>query len=204
VSASDERVRWLVPAFAGAFLRRQRAAEEVRAYPIGFFHVDIPELQTAQGKLSLLFAAIDRTSKLAAAQLVHKANMQAAPAFLEALVAAALQGRDRSYRPWNPIRRPVGESRPNLHADNAGAMLIATPEPIPMKARRGKRGGDPRQQQQRIGRRDSAGIWPTTKIASIDNKAVLRRRRLVAIVKIGPPNSTPGVYPVTRSLWREY
>ena len=58
-----------------------------KTYPIGFFHVDIAEVQTAQGKL-YLFVAIDRTSKFAVAQLVHKANMQAARAFLEALVAA--------------------------------------------------------------------------------------------------------------------
>ena len=58
-----------------------------KTYPIGFFHVDIAEVQTAQGKL-YLFVAIDRTSKFAVAQLVHKANMQAACAFLEALVAA--------------------------------------------------------------------------------------------------------------------
>jgi transposase InsO family protein len=58
-----------------------------KTYPIGFFHVDIAEVQTAQGKL-YLFVAIDRTSKFAVAQLVHRANMQAACAFLEALVAA--------------------------------------------------------------------------------------------------------------------
>jgi transposase InsO family protein len=59
-----------------------------KTYPIGFFHVDIAEVQTAQGKL-YLFVAIDRTSKFAVAQLVHKANTQTARAFLEALVAAA-------------------------------------------------------------------------------------------------------------------
>src|SRR3984885_5720375 len=58
-----------------------------KTYPIGFFHVDIAEVQTAQGKL-YLFVAIDRTSKFAVAQLVHKANTQTARAFLEALVAA--------------------------------------------------------------------------------------------------------------------
>src|SRR6202142_1283072 len=63
------------------------AKRKFKAYPIGFFHVDIAEVQTAQGKL-YLFVAIDRTSKFAVAQLVHKANMQAACAFLEALVAA--------------------------------------------------------------------------------------------------------------------
>ena len=44
-------------------------------------------MQTAQGKL-YLFVAIDRTSKFAVAQLVHKANTQTARAFVEALVAA--------------------------------------------------------------------------------------------------------------------
>jgi len=58
-----------------------------KTYPIGFFHIDIAEVQTAQGKL-YLFVAIDRTSKFAVAQLVDKANMQTACAFLEALVAA--------------------------------------------------------------------------------------------------------------------
>ena len=58
-----------------------------KTYPIGFFHVDIAEVQTAQGKL-YLFVAIDRTSKFAVARLVDKANTQTARAFLEALVAA--------------------------------------------------------------------------------------------------------------------
>jgi len=58
-----------------------------KTYPIGFFHIDIAEVQTAQGKL-YLFVAIDRASKFAVAQLVEKANTQTARAFLEALVAA--------------------------------------------------------------------------------------------------------------------
>src|SRR6478752_166636 len=35
-----------------------------KSYPIGFFHIDIAEVQTAEGKL-YLFVAIDRTSKFA-------------------------------------------------------------------------------------------------------------------------------------------
>ncbi len=58
-----------------------------KAYAIGFFHVDIAEVQTAQGKL-YLFVAIDRASRFAVVQLVDKANSQTARAFLEALVAA--------------------------------------------------------------------------------------------------------------------
>ena len=56
-------------------------------YPIGFFHIDLAEVRTAEGKL-YLFVAIDRTSKFAVVELVEKADMQAAAAFLEALVEA--------------------------------------------------------------------------------------------------------------------
>src|SRR5262245_47993389 len=42
-----------------------------KAYPIGYFHVDIAEVQTAEGKL-YLYVAIDRTSKFAFVQLVRK------------------------------------------------------------------------------------------------------------------------------------
>ena len=57
------------------------------SYPIGFFHIDLAEVRTAEGKL-YLFVAIDRTSKFAVVELVDKADMQAAAAFLEALVEA--------------------------------------------------------------------------------------------------------------------
>jgi hypothetical protein len=38
-------------------------------YPIGYFHVDLAEVRTAEGKL-YLFVAIDRTSKFAFVELV--------------------------------------------------------------------------------------------------------------------------------------
>jgi transposase InsO family protein len=58
-----------------------------KSYPIGFFHIDIAEVQTAEGKL-YLFVAIDRTSKFAFVQLVDKANRVTASAFLTALASA--------------------------------------------------------------------------------------------------------------------
>jgi transposase InsO family protein len=58
-----------------------------KPYPIGYFHIDIAEVQTAEGKL-YLFVAIDRTSKFAFVQLVESATRVTASAFLEALVAA--------------------------------------------------------------------------------------------------------------------
>jgi len=57
------------------------------SYPIGFFHIDLAEVRTAEGKL-YLFVAIDRTSKFAVVELVEKADVRAATAFLEALVEA--------------------------------------------------------------------------------------------------------------------
>ena len=57
-------------------------------YPIGYFHIDIAEVRTAEGKL-YLFIAIDRTSKFAFVQLVERANTKTASAFLDALVDAA-------------------------------------------------------------------------------------------------------------------
>ena len=54
---------------------------------IGFFHIDIAELRTGEGKLHL-FVAIDRTSKFVLAQLFSKATMAAARTFLENLIMA--------------------------------------------------------------------------------------------------------------------
>lgn len=59
-----------------------------KLYPIGFFHIDIAEMQTAEGKL-YLFVAIDRTSKFAFVRLVQKAGKMAAAQFLRDLIAAA-------------------------------------------------------------------------------------------------------------------
>jgi transposase InsO family protein len=58
-----------------------------KAYPIGYFHLDIAEVRTEQGKPHL-FVAIDRTSKFAFAQLHGKATRRVAANFLHALVGA--------------------------------------------------------------------------------------------------------------------
>ena len=63
------------------------ARKKFKSYLIGFFHLDIAEVQTAEGKL-YLFVAIDRTSKFAFVQLVDSANRLTASAFLVALIAA--------------------------------------------------------------------------------------------------------------------
>ena len=61
--------------------------KKFKAYPIGFFHIDIAEVRTEEGKL-YLFVAIDRTSKIAFARLERVANELTATAFLEALIEA--------------------------------------------------------------------------------------------------------------------
>jgi len=58
-----------------------------KAYSIGFFHIDITELRTEQGKLHL-FVAIDRTSKFVMAKLYDRATMKSAKEFLTALIEA--------------------------------------------------------------------------------------------------------------------
>ena len=63
------------------------ARRKFKRYPIGFFHIDIAELRTAEGKLHL-FVAIDRTSKFAFARLVPKAGKLAAAQFLRDLIEA--------------------------------------------------------------------------------------------------------------------
>jgi transposase InsO family protein len=63
------------------------ARKKFKAYAIGYFHIDLAEVQTAEGKL-YLYVAIDRTSKFAFVQLVERATTRTASDFLEALVAA--------------------------------------------------------------------------------------------------------------------
>jgi transposase InsO family protein len=58
-----------------------------KRYPIGFFHIDIAEVRTEQGKLHL-FVAIDRTSKYAFVELHEKATRRVAGDFLRHLAAA--------------------------------------------------------------------------------------------------------------------
>ena len=48
-----------------------------KRYPIGFFHIDIAEVRTEQGKLHL-FVAVDRTSKFAFVELHEKATRRVA------------------------------------------------------------------------------------------------------------------------------
>lgn len=63
------------------------AKTKFKAYPIGFFHIDIAEVQTAEGKL-YMFVAVDRTSKFAFVELHREAKRHTAGEFLHHLVEA--------------------------------------------------------------------------------------------------------------------
>lgn len=71
-----------LPAIEG----EKRRKKAFNRYPIGYFHIDIAEVRTGQGKLHL-FVAIDRTSKFAFAQLHEQADRKTATAFLKDLIA---------------------------------------------------------------------------------------------------------------------
>jgi len=65
----------------------QPRRKKFKSYPIGYFHIDIAEVRTEQGKL-YLFVAIDRTSKFAFVQLHERATTRVSADFLKALIEA--------------------------------------------------------------------------------------------------------------------
>ena len=71
-----------LPELKGEVPTKQR----FKSYPIGYVHIDIAEVATEEGKLHL-FVAIDRTSKVAYAELHEKAKRATAVAFLRAVIA---------------------------------------------------------------------------------------------------------------------
>ena len=58
-----------------------------KAYPLGYFHIDLAEVHTAEGRLYLLIA-IDRTTKFAFVELHEKATRRVAGDFLRHLIEA--------------------------------------------------------------------------------------------------------------------
>jgi transposase InsO family protein len=72
-----------IPQLTRSALHRCLARHGISRLP----ELDLTEVRTAEGKL-YLFVAVDRTSKFAFAQLVERANVVTASAFLHALVEA--------------------------------------------------------------------------------------------------------------------
>ncbi len=66
----------------------EKSAKKVfRKYPIGYFHIDIAEVRTEEGKLYML-VAIDRTSKFAFVELHERVIRKTAAEFLRRLIEA--------------------------------------------------------------------------------------------------------------------
>lgn len=63
------------------------AKKKFKKYPIGYFHIDIANVCTEEGKL-YLFVAIDRTSKFVYAELHEKSDRTVASDFLSNVVKA--------------------------------------------------------------------------------------------------------------------
>jgi transposase-like protein len=72
-----------LPEVEGDKTKKQKFA----TYPIGYFHIDIAEVQTEDGKL-YMFVAVDRTSKFAHAELHPRATRTIAKDFLDNLIEA--------------------------------------------------------------------------------------------------------------------
>ena len=96
-----------------------------KAYPIGYFHIDIAEVRTAEGKLYLL-VAIDRTSKFAFVELRETVSRRDAADFLRRLIEAVpykvhtvltdngTHFTDPAGDSWSPveIREMIAEQKP--------------------------------------------------------------------------------------------
>jgi transposase-like protein len=63
------------------------AKKRFKRYPIGYFHIDLAEVRTAEDKLNL-FAATDRTSKFVFVRLEKRAGKVDAAQFLRDLLQA--------------------------------------------------------------------------------------------------------------------
>ena len=61
--------------------------KKFKRYPIGYFHIDIAEARTAEGKLYPT-VAIDRTSKFVFVRVTRKTSRVTASEFLEGLIEA--------------------------------------------------------------------------------------------------------------------
>src|SRR5215213_9819844 len=96
-----------------------------KADPIGFFHIDIAEVHTEEGRLSL-FVAVDRTSKFAFAELHETATRRVAGDFLRHLIAAV---PDRVHTVLTDNGTQFVDTMPTNPESEAEAFWAARGEP---------------------------------------------------------------------------
>lgn len=97
--------------------------QKFKRYPIGFFHIDIAEVQTAEGKL-YLFVGIDRTSKFAVTQLVEKATRRTAWEFLQHMIKAV------PYQVHTILTDNDIKDEPHDHGSDRQAAPLRHPRPV--------------------------------------------------------------------------
>jgi hypothetical protein len=92
--------------------------KKFKIYPIGFFHIDIAEVRTEEGKLHL-FVAIDRTSKFAFVEL-HERTDCADPALCDRCAPIyswpRVQNRSMALIHRARVRRNEAKNREKLFA----------------------------------------------------------------------------------------
>src|SRR6185312_10810324 len=119
-----------------------------KRYPIGFFHVDLTEVRTEQGKLYLL-VAIDRTSKFAFVELHERVTRRVAGDFLRHLIAAVpyrvhtvltdngTHFTEPSGNTWTPVDEWSGRAHEPHHQGSHGpAVLLRHARPVAHAPRR--------------------------------------------------------------------
>ena len=99
------------------------AKRKFKAYPIGYFHIDIAEVRTAEGKLYLI-VAIDRTSKFAFVELHEKVARRTAGDFLRRLIAAVPTRSTRS----SPTTGPTSPRQAIRAQPHRTSRQLLTPE----------------------------------------------------------------------------
>lgn len=79
--------------------------KKLKRYRIVYFHIDIAEVRTSEGKIRLL-VAIDRTSKFAYVELYERAGKMVAAQFLRNLIMVV---PDKIHTVLTDNHRPAGD-----------------------------------------------------------------------------------------------
>ncbi len=107
-----------------------------KVYPVGYFHIDIADVRTAEGKLHM-FVAIDRASKFAFAKLYEHATRRVAGNFLHHLIEAVpykihtvlTDNGTQFTTPGNAASAAPLTGRPSTSGNRSGRMPSSTPMP---------------------------------------------------------------------------
>src|SRR3974377_1258091 len=110
------------------------AKRKCKPYPIGYFHIDIAEVRTAEGKLYLL-VAIDRTSKFASLNCMRRSRagppgtscVACSPPSLTRSTPSSPTTEPTSPRPATQARQRPTSRQPSTPESSSGRMPSNTP-----------------------------------------------------------------------------